>query len=321
MTGLPAQAARIRLGVSRCLLGDPVRWDGGHKHDHFLTDVLGPYVEYVPVCPEVEAGFGIPREPFRLIGDWGAPRLVTNRTGVDHTDRMQTWAAQRLEELAGEALMGFVFKKDSPSSGMERVKVYDRNGVPMKRGVGIFARAFMERFPDIPVEEEGRLNDTRLRENFIERIFTLDRWREVAERPSRMGLVQFHTAHKLLLLSHSPEHYREMGRLVADLRGRPLDEVFGAYRGMLTDALRLHATNRKQRNVLQHAMGYFKKVLSPDEKRELLEVLEAYGREDVPLIVPVTLIDHYVRKYDEPYLKGQVYLRPHPLELRLRNHA
>ncbi len=314
---------KIRLGISQCLLGDRVRWDGNHARDHFLTDVLGPFVDYVPVCPEVEAGFGVPREPMRLVGDPVRPRLVTTRTRVDQTERMEGWAQRRVEELAGEDLHGFVFKKDSPSSGMERVKVYpaDGDGAPSRRGRGVFARLFMERFPLLPVEEEGRLNDLALRENFIERLFVLARWRTFRGEPSLRGLVDFHTAHKLLLLSHSTDAYRAMGRLVAEAKGRPLDEVLADYERSMTTALKLLATPRKHRNVLQHAMGYFKTVLSPDEKQELLEMLEAYGRGDLPLIVPVSLIHHYVRKYDEPYLRGQVYLEPAPLELRLRNHA
>ena len=314
---------KIRLGISQCLLGDRVRWDGNHARDHFLTDVLGPFVDYVPVCPEVEAGFGVPREPMRLVGDPVRPRLVTTRTRVDQTERMEGWAQRRVEELAAEDLHGFVFKKDSPSSGMQRVKVYpeDGDGAPVRRGQGVFARLFMERFPLLPVEEEGRLNDLALRENFIERLFVLLRWRTFREEPSLRGLVEFHTVHKLLLLSHSTDAYRAMGRLVAEAKGRPLDEVLADYERAMATALKLLATPRKHRNVLQHAMGYFKTVLSPDEKQELLEMLEAYGRGDLPLIVPVSLIHHYVRKYDQPYLSGQVYLEPAPLELRLRNHA
>src|SRR5512139_464343 len=207
---------KIRLGISTCLLGEKVRFDGGHKHDRFLTDTLGQYVEYVPVCPEVECGFGVPRESFRLVGDPENPRLVTTRTDIDHTERMVRWARKRVQELEKEELYGYIFKSGSPSSGMERVKVYDRNGVPAKVGVGVFARIFMEHFPLLLVEEEGRLHDPKLRENFIERIFTLKRWRETVAQKQSMGiLVDFHTKHKLLILSHSPEHHQMMGKLVA----------------------------------------------------------------------------------------------------------
>jgi len=313
---------KIRLGVSTCLLGEKVRYDGGHKLDHFLTDTLGQYVEYVPVCPEVECGFGIPREPFRLVGAPQNPRLVTTRTNQDHTERMAQWARKRVEELEPEGLCGYIFKSGSPSSGMERVKVYDQNGVPAKVGVGIFARVFMEHFPLLPVEEEGRLNDLPLRENFIERIFSLKRWRETLVQKQNLGnLINFHTRHKLLILSHSPEHYRIMGKEVAQGKDIPLKTLYGKYQTLLMEALQRKTTPKKNANVLQHMMGYFKEQLSADEKQELIAIIDQFRRGYLPLIVPVTLMGHYVRKYDPPYLKDQFYLNPHPLELQLRNHV
>lgn len=315
-------SAPIRLGISACLLGEKVRWDGGHKRDRFLTDTLGRFVEWVPVCPEVEVGLGIPRETLRLVGEPRNPRLVTTRTGVDHTARMQDWAAGRLKALEGEDLCGFIFKSDSPSSGMERVKVYNATGMPEKKGVGIFARAFMEHFPLVPVEEEGRLNDPRLRETFIEQVFTLRRWREARSPSNCVGrVVDFHSRHKLLLMAHSPVLLREMGRLVAGGRQRPCARLQADYEGLLLEALRLKTTVKKNTNVLQHMLGYFKQDLTADEKQELLEILERYRAELVPLVVPLTLFNHYVRKYDQPYLREQVYLSPHPVELKLRNHV
>jgi uncharacterized protein YbgA (DUF1722 family)/uncharacterized protein YbbK (DUF523 family) len=313
---------KIRLGISTCLLGQQVRYDGGHKWDRFITDTLGKYVEFVPVCPEVECGLGIPREAMRLTGDPGQPRLVTNRTGIDHTERMLIWAKKRVVELEQEDLCGFIFKSDSPSSGMERVKVYTDQGMPNKKGVGLFARAFMEHFPLLPVEEEGRLHDPKLRENFIESIFTLKRWREnLAQGRTRRGLVDFHTRHKLLLLAHSPRHMRDLGKLTAQFDKRPLPEMYDGYQTLLLEALSLKTTAKKNLDVLYHLMGYFKRDLTADEKQELLEIFDYYRQGYVPLIVPVTLINHYVRKYDQPYLKVQYYLNPHPLELQLRNHV
>jgi uncharacterized protein YbgA (DUF1722 family)/uncharacterized protein YbbK (DUF523 family) len=313
---------KIRLGISECLLGRSVRFDGGHKLDRFLTETLGQYVAYVPVCPEVECGLPVPREAMRLEGEPDHPRLVTSRTKKDMTERMLTWAKKRVAELEKEELCGFIFKSDSPSSGMERVRVYNEQGMPSKKGVGMFARAFMDHFPLLPVEEEGRLHDPNLRENFIERIFALKRWREVlAQDPGRGNLVDFHTRHKLLILSHSPRHYQAMGRLVAGAKGLPPADLFQQYQVLLMEALTLKATPKKHANVLQHLMGYFKDQLSADEKKELLEIIEYYRKEMVPLIVPVTLLLHYVRKYNEPYLREQVYLNPHPLELQLRNHV
>jgi uncharacterized protein YbgA (DUF1722 family)/uncharacterized protein YbbK (DUF523 family) len=313
---------RIRIGISACLLGQPVRYDGGHKHDRYLTDTLGQYLEFVQVCPEVEAGFPTPRESFRLVGNPENPRLITTRTGVDHTERMTAWAARRVRELEKEGLCGFIFKSDSPSSGLMRVKVYNPKGMPEKRGVGIFARAFTNHFPLLPVEEEGRLNDPKLREMFIEQIFALKRWREtLAQAPNMHNLIDFHTRHKLLIMAHSPALAARMGKSVADGRKRPIREVYAEYERLLIEALRLKTTPKKNMNVLQHIMGYFKRQLSSDEKQELLAILELYRREHVPLIVPTTLLNHYVRKYDQPYLKLQAYLNPHPIALKLRNHA
>ena len=312
----------FRIGISSCLLGNAVRWNSGHKLDRYLTDTLGQFVEYVPVCPEVEAGFGVPRESFRLVGDPQKPRLITFKSKTDHTDRMVSWARQRVAELEKEDLCGFIFKSDSPSSGMIRVKVYSEKGMPHKVGVGIFAREFMDRFPLIPAEDDGRLHDPLIRENFIVRIFTLKRWRDVlAEKPGLGKLVDFHTRNKLLILSHSQKHYRLMGKLVAEGKKSAPRELYKQYETLLMDALKLKTTIKKNNNVLQHLMGYFKKQLSADEKRELLEVFEQYRLEYVPLIVPITLINHYVRKYDQPYLKQQTYLHPHPLELKLRTHV
>jgi uncharacterized protein YbgA (DUF1722 family)/uncharacterized protein YbbK (DUF523 family) len=313
---------RIRLGVSTCLLGEHVRFDGGHKHDRFLTDTLGQYVEFVPVCPEVECGLGVPREAMRLVGDPESPRLVTVRTRLDHTDRMLIWAQKRVKELEKEGLCGFIFKSDSPSSGMERVKVYNEKGMPEKKGVGIFARVFMDHFPLIPAEEEGRFHDPRLRENFIERIFTLKRWREIRSgKESLGGLVDFHTRNKLLVLAHSEKHYRAMGKLVAAGKAMSIDSLYGQYETQLMEALALRTTVKKHSNVLSHLTGFFKNDLSTDEKLELLEIFGQYRAGYIPLIVPLTLVNHYVRKYKQPYLLKQTYLNPHPIDLQLRNHV
>ena len=312
----------FRIGISSCLLGNKVRWNAGHKLDRYLTNTLGQFVEYVPVCPEVEAGFGVPRESFRLVGDPENPRLITFKSKTDHTDQMIDWAKKRLKELQKEDLCGFIFKSDSPSSGMIRVKVYNEKGMPHKVGIGIFARAFMEHFPLIPVEDDGRLNNPLIRENFILQIFTMKRWRDNLARRRGMGnLVDFHTRNKLLLLSHSQKHYRLMGKLVAAGKKMPIKDLYDQYQLLLMEALKLKTTIRKNTNVLQHLMGYFKKQLTADEKQELLEVFEHYRNELVPLIVPITLINHYVRKYDQPYLKQQTYLNPHPMELKLRVHV
>ena len=312
----------LRIGISSCLLGNMVRWNAGHKRDRFLTDTLGRFVEYVPVCPEVEAGFGIPRESMRLVGDPEKPRLITFKSKTDATDQMTRWATARVRELEKEELCGFIFKSDSPSSGMIRVKVYNDKGMPEKKGVGMFARAYMDHFPLIPVEDDGRMHDPAIRENFIERIFTLKRWREsVATSFNMATLIDFHTRNKLLFLSHSQKHYRLMGKLVAEGKKLTPKVLLDQYVRLMMETLTLKTTTKKNINVLQHLMGYFKQQLSGDEKQELLTIFDQYRRELVPLIVPITLINHYVRKYDQPYLKQQTYLNPHPLELKLRTHV
>jgi len=313
---------KIKIGISTCLLGEKVRYDGGHKHDRYITDTLGQYFEWVPVCPEVEYGLPVPRESMRLVGNPDSPRLVTVRTGIDHTKGMLKWAEKRLRELEKEELCGFIFKSKSPSSGIGGVKVYTPSGMPSHRGTGIFGGTFILHFPLIPVIDDGRLHNPVLRENFIERVFAYKRWREFIEKGGSIrDLITFHTEHKLLILSHSPRHFRDLGHLVANGKKYTRTELNSQYITMLMKGLELIATVKKSTNVLMHLVGYFKKQLSSDEKKELLEVIDNYHKRLIPLIVPITLIRHYVRKFDEPYLKRQYYLNPHPLELMLRNHV
>ncbi len=323
---LPAEAPSVsdlpvRLGISRCLLGDPVRYDGGHKRDPFLVDVLGQHVEWVPVCPEVEAGLGTPRESMRLVDDVADPRLITIRSRQDQTGRMRRYARQRLRDLRALNLSGYVFKKDSPSCGTQRVRVYARDGNLLGTGTGLFAEAFQRAFPLTPIEEEGRLRDPGLRENFIERLFGYHRWQMLNARLTRGRLVAFHTAHKYLLLAHSQRHYRELGHIVAHAKQRSIRELARTYGPLFMEALAVRATIRQHVNVLQHLAGHLKEALGSAAKRELHEVMRDYQQGFVPLSVPVTLIGHYVRVLDVPYLRDQVYLAPHPKELMLRNHV
>lgn len=313
----------IRLGISACLLGQPVRYDGGHKRDPFLINELGRYVEWVPVCPEVEVGLPIPRESMRLVGDPEDPRLVAPKSGTDYTERMKAWASRRAEELSGEGLHGFVFKKDSPSSGLFRVRVYDEHGMAQRAGIGMFPREFTRRFPLLPVEEEGRLHDAHLRENFIERVFAYQRWVTMLQDNGTPGrLVAFHTAQKMTLMAHSPSHYRQMGRLVARAGALPWDELTAQYAAQLMEGLQVIATIGRHFNVLQHLMGFLKRDLEPADKAELLGLLEDYRKGLVPLIVPVTLLKHHLRRNPVPeWVHQQVYLNPYPKELMLRNRV
>jgi uncharacterized protein YbgA (DUF1722 family)/uncharacterized protein YbbK (DUF523 family) len=315
--------ADIRIGISQCLLGENVRFDGGHKRDPFLTETLAAYVQWVPVCPEVESGMGTPREAVRLEGDAAAPRMVGPRSGKDHTRAMTAFSRHRVRELEGMDLCGYVLKKSSPSCGMERVKLYtEGGGRPARTGVGLFARELMDRMPLLPVEEEGRLHDPVLRENFIERVFAYRQWKDfTAVRFSRGRLVAFHTAVKFLLLSHSPRRYQELGRIVAAAKRLGAAEAKARYGALFMEAMAERTSTRKHTNVLYHLAGFLKRGLSAEERQELSETIDDYRRGMLPLVVPVTLIRHHARRLPQEYLLGQVYLDPHPKELMLRNHV
>jgi uncharacterized protein YbgA (DUF1722 family)/uncharacterized protein YbbK (DUF523 family) len=315
-------ATPFRIGISSCLLGEEVRWDGSHRRDRYITDILGRYFTWVPVCPELEAGMGVPREPVRLEGSPASPRMMGVKSRKDWTAAMTDFARRRAQSLPKLDLSGYLLKSDSPSCGMERVRIHPEKGVAVRKGTGIFARILMERFPLLPVEEEGRLNDPALRENFIERVFAYRRWRDLEDAGCRRGdLVAFHTAHKFLVLSHSPRHYQALGRLVAGSRSHTPRRLGLLYGGGFMEALRIPTTVKRHYNVLQHLAGFLKTKLSAAEKGELGEVLEDYRRGLIPRVVPLTLLRHHVLRHEIKYVAGQVYLNPHPKELMLLNHV
>ncbi len=321
----------LRVGVSACLLGEEVRYNGGHKRDPFLTDMLGRYVEWVPVCPEVEIGLGTPRPAMRLVriggtaGDTGEIHLITPETGADHTAAMREYSARRVEELGAERLAGYILKKDSPSCGMERVKLYpaETGGMPVKSTRGLFADALLSRHPDLPVEEEGRLNDPLLRESFVTRIFLRDRWlRAEAEGWTRAALMRFHEHHKFLFLARNQAGMRRLGRLLGDSGKKDSPEDLArAYLAGMTGILRRAPTRRGHTNALYHLAGFVTDRVDDGDRRELIESIERYRAGLLPLIVPVTLLRHHVRRLDVEYLRGQIYLDPHPRELMLLNHV
>jgi len=312
----------LTLGISSCLLGNSVRYDGGHKMDRYITNILGRYVDFFPVCPEVECGLPIPRESMHLEGDPETARLVTTRSNKDVTEQMETWVREKLDILEKVPLCGFIFKTKSPSSGLRDAKIFVKKGAAPVRGPGIFTRAFLKRFSSMPVEDEGRLHDDGLRENFIERIFVYERWRTYKTTDkSRHGFIDFYTNHKLLMMAHSIKHYRSLGKKVAAMPKKLSDDFLDSWFDEMLEGLKLIATVKKNVNVLQHAMGYFKKVLTKAEKAELLDIIEQYQTGLTPLIVPVTILNHYIRKYEESYLAQQFYFNPHPMELKLRNHV
>ena len=311
----------VRLGVSACLLGEHVRFDGGHKRDPFLTESLGRFVEWVPVCPEEEAGFGTPREAMRLVRAADSEvRLRTVRSQRDLTSELRAHSVARACALAAADLDGFVLKKDSPSCGLTRVKVYDPNGVATRSGRGLFADALCTRLPLLPVEEEGRLHDPAIREHFIERVFAYRRLRGVLVRGVHVSeLVRFHTRHKLQLLAHSPTMYAELGRMVA--RGRDAAALASEYGNRFMAALAVPTTRGRHSNVLQHMAGYLRELLSREARNDVANAISEYQNALVPLVTPLRVIAHYTTVHQVRYLAEQVYLDPYPKELMLRNHA
>ena len=310
---------QVRLGVSACLLGAKVRFDGGHKRNRYLIDELGTHFEFVPFCPEVAIGMGTPRPTIRLVGNVDAPRALGSRDdGLDVTAPLQEYSAQRAQRMEG--LSGFVFKKDSPSCGMERVKVYNDKGMPQRDGVGIFAREVQQANPLLPVEEEGRLNDPALRENFVSRVFVYARWQALRQQGlTKKALLDFHTRHKLLLMAHNPAAYRELGRLLARLESATLEALADRYIARVMAVLKTHASRKRHVNVLQHMLGYLRKQLDAANRADLVAVIDDYGRGLVPLVVPMRLLQHYFQRNPHPWISRQVYMNPHPRELMLRN--
>lgn len=307
---------RLKVGISACLLGQKVRYDGGHKADDFLVGTLSRFVTYVPVCPEVELGLGTPREPIRLERKSGTVRLVGVRSAADHTAPMDRFAESRLRGLGAEDLSGYVFKKDSPSCGVERVRVFGRAGSPSRDGRGLFAARFIERFPLLPVEEEGRLQDEGLRRSFLTRLYAGRRLRDLfGGRWTRGALVEFHAREKLLLLAHEPEAYRELGRLVARVKEFPRAEFAERYQRRFMAGLSRVATRGRHANVLQHVAGYFKDEGSAGDRAERATSIDEFRRGILPLEAPLALLRHYVRRGDDAYLKSQTYLDPFPREL------
>lgn len=316
----PTQNQAIRIASSSCLLGQEVRYDGAHKLNGYMKDSLADYFEFVPFCPEVAIGLGIPRKPIRLVHINGQVRVVgTESPDTDVTEQLVAYGEQVVSRLNG--ISGYIFKKGSPSCGMERVKVYGDKGYPVSTAPGKYAETIMKLLPELPVEEEGRLMDSRLRENFVERVFIYHRWQQlISSGLTAAGLVEFHTRHKFNVLAHDEPAYRELGRLVADAGKGPVGDRVAPYITTLMTALGKIATPKMHANVLMHIMGFVKQHLSSEDKRELLETIDSYRIEQVPLIVPITLIKHYLRRYPDPYIDRQYYLNPHPKELMLRNH-
>jgi uncharacterized protein YbgA (DUF1722 family)/uncharacterized protein YbbK (DUF523 family) len=312
----------ISVGVSACLLGEQVRYDGGHKRDSYVADVLSRYFRFVPVCPELDIGLGVPRETLRLVRSRDGIRMIAPASGTDHTATMREYARRRSRQLRELGLRGYILKKNSPSCGMTRVKTYTEAGMPAPSDRGLFADALMTLMPLLPVEEEGRLNDPKLRENFIVRIFAYDRVCRLFEGRWTVGdLVAFQAREKLLLMAHAPEAQRGLGRIVAGAKRADRSALRERYTEELMAALAKPATVRRHVNALQHMLGYFRDLLGSDARQQLRNAVEDYRTGIVPLVVPLTLIRHYVELLNIAYLRDQSYLQPHPKELALRNHV
>ena len=314
---------KIKIGVSSCLLGEEVRWNGGHKKDRYVQGVLDNYFDYVPTCPEVDVGMGTPRETVALYGVLEEHKMISKKSQTDWTEKMNTYMKGRISTLGKSDLCGYIFKSKSPSCGIGRVPIYSKFGSnKVRHGPGMFASAFMKTLPLIPVEDEGRLHDPVIRENFIVRVFCFNRLQTLLKERFTMGaLVSFHTKHKFLILSHSKKQYDAMGKLVATGKSLNRGELKSRYSSLFMEALAYKSTPKKNTDVLMHMMGFFKKILSRGEKEDILHTIEDYRKGLLPLVVPVTLIRHQVKKYNIEYLLDQVYLNPHQKELMLRNHV
>lgn len=311
---------KIYIGVSSCILGEKVRFDGGHKKSTYVCGLLDSYFDFVSVCPEVGMGMGIPRPTIRLVGDPKFPRLVeVLKPSHDHTEGMLDYCQKKVTKLSH--LSGFILKSKSPTCGLERVKVYQQEGQQPLMGQGLFAKTLTETYPLLPVEEDGRLNDFKLRENFIERLFIYHRWQTLqAAELNANALLQFHTLHKLTLLAHDEAIYRELGQLIANLKQRPLAEIADEYFKRLMQAMSVIATPKKHANVLMHSLGYLKTLIGSKDKQELLKAIDEYRLGRLPLIVPITLLKHHLMHHNVSYLQDQTYLNPYPQEMMLRNH-
>lgn len=312
------------MGISSCLLGNEVRFDGGHKRHSYITGTLSHYFDFTPLCPEVGAGLGTPRPTIHLLrvtsGDIRA--VETRNPDADHTDALAAYSKQVMGHLQGVA--GYILKKDSPSCGMERVRVYHADkpkSPPERKGQGIFASILHEHFPLLPVEEEGRLGDPILRENFIERVYIYHRWQQMlANQPEVADLVAFHSDHKYILMAHDQGIARELGQLVASAgTAEDFTALAGQYVQLMMTALGKRVSRGQHANVLMHLMGYLKNHLDAGDRQEMLDMIHQYRQGFLPLIVPITLLKHHFRKYPQPYIERQYYLSPHPGELMLRN--
>lgn len=313
----------IKVGISSCLMGDEVRFNGGHKRSRFCTDVLSQYFSFVPICPEVAIGMGIPRPAIRLVSDSSHEDSPVYARGVDDpsldvTNDLRTYGEQQAELHSD--LCGYVFMQKSPSCGLFDVKRYLANGHPEGTRRGIYAEAFCNAHPLLPIEEAGRLNDDGLCENFLVRVYTYHDWQAFSRQHySAKDLLSFHARYKYLVMAHSIQHYKAIGKLLSDLKSTDLTSIGQTYFELLMTALAKPATRKMHTNTLMHLQGHLKRHVSSQDKSELTDIIDQYRRGIIPLVVPLTLLKHHLNHVEDDYAHQQVYLNPHPYELGLRN--
>lgn len=308
----------IKIGISSCLLGEQVRFDSGHKKNQYIVNVLSQYFQFQPFCPEVAIGLGVPREAIRLVEINDEIKCLGTKTKtLDVTDKLIE--AAESQKIGHQSLSGYILKKDSPSCGMERVRVY-KGDMPERKGRGIFANQLINNFPNLPVEEEGRLGDAIIRENFIQRVFIYHRWQTLISQPiSWKDICEFHAQHKYIYMSHCPAKAKELGRWIAQAHTLTSSELTNQYLSSMMVILSIKATKKNHVNTLQHIQGYLKKHLIPSHKQELVDVIEQYRLGFLPLIVPITLLKHHFNDHPHEYIDQSFYLKPHPSELMLFN--
>lgn len=312
----------IKIGVSACVVGENVRFDGSHARDSYLTETLAKYVEFVPLCPELACGMGLPREKVRQVDCAGDIRLIGRDSGEDWSDRMLKWCERVLPGLEEEGLNGFVFKSRSPSCALQRGKIVSTTKSPATRGAGFFSSKVMDMFPLLPVEASDRLHNPIIRENFIRRVFLLKRWRELGDKGKQIGhLVDFHTRHAMLIRAHDLRGYRELGKLLGESSVFNNEEIFDTYSVLLFRSLALKSTPKKNSDVLTHILNLLKKDLDNGDIQEIKTMIQAYKGGRIPLIMPVTIINHHARRLNKSYMMQQYFLNPHPAELKLLNHV
>ena len=312
---------RIKIGISACLMGQKVRYDGGSFQPKLIHSVLPDYMDFVPFCPEVEIGMSVPRETVRLVTTETGIKLKAPKSGTDYTNQMNAYSIEKTNALSKLEISGYILKKGSPTCGMERVRVYNSRGIPEKSGNGLFASQLKKAFPNIPIEEDGRLNDIHLREHWIERVFAYDRLRTfLSLKPAVGKLMEFHTQSKMQLMAHHPEKYRLLGRKIALLQKDDLHQFYASYLTSFMQIMSVKPTIAKHTDVIYHLVGFFKKKITASDKKEILNLIEQFRNQIVPIVVPLTLLKHFLQKYPVKWMQEQTYLNPYPTDLSLRSH-